>query len=152
VPGYHDVRSYPNAEYLPGLVLFRFDAPLIFANARVVRDQIRRLARTDPRPVWIVLAAEPVTDVDTRAGDMLGPLVDELEAQGTALVWAELKDPVRRELDRYGLTTTIDPDRFFATLDEAVAAYRARTGATWTAPDEDSPVAGDRQPRPAPGA
>jgi high affinity sulfate transporter 1 len=152
VRGYHDVRSYPDAEHLPGLVLFRFDAPLIFANARVFRDQIRRLARTDPRPVWIVLAAEPVTDVDTTAADMLGPLVDELKAQGTTLVWAELKDPVRRKLDRYGLTAAFDPECFFATLDEAIAAYRARTGATWTGPDEDSPVEGDMRPRPVPGA
>ncbi len=134
VPGYHDVRSYPDAESLPGLVLFRFDAPLIFANARVFRDQIRLLARTDPRPVWIVLAAEPVTDVDTTAGDMLEALVGELDAQGTSLMWAELKDPVRRKIDRYGLTAALGPERFFATLDEAVTAYRARTGAAWTAP------------------
>jgi len=133
VPGYHDVRSYPDAEHLPGLVLYRFDAPLIFANARVFRDQLRRLARTDPQPVWIVLAAEPVTDVDTTAADMLGPLVAELRDRGTTLVWAELKDPVRRKLDRYGLTATIGPEHFFATLDEAVAAYRARTGEVWTA-------------------
>jgi high affinity sulfate transporter 1 len=148
VPGYHDVRSYPDAELLPGLVLFRFDAPLIFANARVFRDQIRHLARTEPRPVWIVLAAEPVTDVDTTAADMLGALVDELDAEGTTLVWAELKDPVRRKLDRYGLTRAIVPDRFYATLDEAVAAYRARTGAAWTAPEEGSSLRGDVRPGP----
>ena len=136
VHGYHDVRSYPDAEPLPGLVLFRFDAPLIFANSRVFRDQIRRLARADPRPVWIVVAAEPVTDVDTTAADMLGPLVDELDAEGTSLVWAELKDPVRRKLDRYGLSVA---GRFFATLDEAVDAYRALTGAGWVAPDDDPP-------------
>lgn len=152
VQGYHDVRSYPDAESLPGLVLFRFDAPLIFANARVFRGQLRELARTDPRPVWIVLAAEPVTDVDTTAADMLGALVAELEAQGTSLVWAELKDPVRRKMDRYGLTTAIGPERFFATLDEAVAAYRSRTGAAWVAPDAGPKAAGDVQPGPAPGA
>ncbi|GAA3351790.1 sulfate permease [Amorphoplanes nipponensis] len=148
LPGYHDVRSYPAAEHLPGLVIFRFDAPLIFANARVFRDQVRRLARSRERPVWIVLAAEPVTDVDTTAGDMLGPLIDQLAAHGTALVWAELKDPVRRKLDRYGLTPAIGPEHFFATLDEAVGAYRARTGAGWAAPGEESPVEGDAHPRP----
>jgi MFS superfamily sulfate permease-like transporter len=146
------VHSYPGAEHLPGLVLYRFDAPLIFANARVFRDQIRRLARAHPRPVWIVLAAEPITDIDTTAGDMLGPLVEELRAQGTALVWAELKDPVRRKLDRYGLTAAVGPERFFATLDEAVTAYRARTGVAWIAPHRDSDVDGDRPVRPAPGA
>lgn len=131
VLGYHDVRSYPDAERLPGLVMFRFDAPLIFANARVFRDQVRRLARRDPAPRWIVVAAEPVTDVDTTAADMLEALDRELDAQGTALVLAELKDPVRRKIDRYGLAGPLDPAHFFPTLDEAVAAYRAQTGAAW---------------------
>ncbi|MEV4641452.1 sulfate permease [Actinoplanes sp. NPDC049548] len=129
--GYHDLRSYPEAERLPGLVMFRFDAPLIFANARVFRDQIRRLARRDPAPRWIVLAAEPVTDVDTTAADMLEALDRELNARGTSLVFAELKDPVRRKIDRYGLAGPLDPAHFFPTLDDAVAAYRVRTGATW---------------------
>ncbi|MEV4701755.1 sulfate permease [Actinoplanes sp. NPDC049316] len=134
VPGYHDLRSYPDAERLPGLVMFRFDAPLIFANARVFREQVRRVARREPAPRWIVVAAEPVTDVDTTAADMLETLDRELDARGTALVFAELKDPVRRKLDRYGLTAPLDPAHFFPTLDDAVAAYRARTGATWEAP------------------
>ncbi|GAA3346965.1 hypothetical protein GCM10020358_59950 [Amorphoplanes nipponensis] len=71
-----------------------------------------------------------------------------LAPHGTALVWAELKDPVRRKLDRYGLTPAIGPEHFFATLDEAVGAYRARTGAGWAAPGEESPVEGDAHPRP----
>jgi MFS superfamily sulfate permease-like transporter len=149
VRGYHDVSSYPDSERLPGLVLFRFDAPLIFANARVFRDQIRRLARRDPRPVWIVLAAEPITDVDTTAADMLATLDEELNAQGTSLVWAELKDPVRRKIDVYGLTGALAPEHFFPTLDDAVAAYRTRTGTAWVGPDEGSPVEGDVQPGPS---
>jgi high affinity sulfate transporter 1 len=131
VQGYHDVRSYPAAERLPGLVMFRFDAPLIFANARVFRDQIRRLARTDPPPRWIVVAAEPITDIDTTASDLLEGLDEDLNAGGTSLVFAELKDPVRRKIERYHLTRTLDPAHFFPTLDDAVAAYRAQTGADW---------------------
>jgi MFS superfamily sulfate permease-like transporter len=115
-------------------VLFRFDAPLIFANARVFGDKIRRLAGTDPQPVWIVVAAEPITDVDTTAADMLEDLDEELNARGIALVFAEMKDPVRLKIDRYHLTRTIDPAHFFPTLDDAVAAYRARTGADWATP------------------
>jgi high affinity sulfate transporter 1 len=134
VQGFHDVQSYPDAERLPGLVMFRFDAPLIFANARVFRDQIRRLARTDPPPRWIVVAAEPITDVDTTAADMLQSLDEELNQQGVSLVFAEMKDPVRGKVDRYRLTRTIDPAHFFPTLDDAVAAYRAQTGADWTVP------------------
>ncbi len=74
VPGYHDVRSYPDAELLPGCILFRFDAPLFFANARTFRERIRALAVSDPPPVWIIIAAEPITDVDTTAADMLEDL------------------------------------------------------------------------------
>jgi MFS superfamily sulfate permease-like transporter len=134
VGGYHDLRSYPDAERLPGLVLFRFDAPLIFANARVFRDQVRRLTAGDPPPRWIVVAAEPITDVDTTAADMLRGLDDDLEARGTSLIFAELKDPVRQKIDRYQLTRTIEPAHFFPTLDDAVAAYRAQTGAVWAKP------------------
>ena len=88
-------QLHPEAEELPGLVIFRFDAPLFFANARTFRDQIRRLAAAEPRPRWIVIAAEPITDVDTTAADMLADLDEELNAAGTSLVFAELKDPVR---------------------------------------------------------
>jgi high affinity sulfate transporter 1 len=131
VPGYHDVRSYPDAERLPGCVLFRFDAPLFFANARTFRDQVRRLARSEPPPKWIVVAAEPITDVDTTAADMLEDLDEGLNAQGISLVFAELKDPVRQKIERYELTRTIDPTHFFPTLGAAVAAFRERFGADW---------------------
>jgi len=132
VPGYHDVRSYPDAEQLPGCVLFRFDAPLFFANSRTFRDQVRRLAKAEPTPVWIVVAAEPITDVDTTAADMLEDLDEALNAQGISLVFAELKDPVRRKIERYELTRTIDPAHFFPTIGAAAAAFREQFGADWT--------------------
>ena len=132
--GHHDVEQHPDAEQLPGLVILRFDAPLFFANAPTFRDEIRRLANTDPRPEWIVVAAEPITDVDTTAADILADLDEELNAQGTFLVFAELKDPVRDKLERYELIGPLDPDHFFPTLDAAVAAFRERTGAEWAAP------------------
>jgi high affinity sulfate transporter 1 len=131
VPGYHDLRSYPDAEQLPGCVLFRFDAPVFFANARTFRDQVRRLARSEPTPRWIVVAAEPITDVDTTAADMLEDLDEALNAQGISLVLAELKDPVRQKIERYELTRTIDPAHFFPTVDAAVAAFREQFGADW---------------------
>ncbi|MFG2117987.1 SulP family inorganic anion transporter [Streptomyces sp. NPDC048710] len=130
--GFHDIRSYPGAQRLPGLVIYRFDAPLFFANARAFRDQVRRLAHGDPPPSWIVVAAEPMTDVDTTAADVLEDLDQALNAEHVHLVFAELKDPVRRKIERYGLTRTIDPDHFFPTVEAAVAAYRLRTGAQWT--------------------
>ena len=139
LPGYHDVHSYPEADHLPGLVIYRFDAPLFFANAKTFRDEVRRLARADPPPTWIVIAAEPVTDVDTTASDVLEELDEALNAQGISLVFAELKDPVRRKIERYGLTRTIDPRHFFPTIESAVTAFRHQTGAEWTAPGQTDP-------------
>jgi MFS superfamily sulfate permease-like transporter len=74
-----------------------------------------------------------VTDVDTTASDVLEDLDEELNAQGISLVFAELKDPVRRKIERYGLTRTIDPNHFFPTTGAAVKAFRLETGAEWPA-------------------
>jgi high affinity sulfate transporter 1 len=132
IPGYHDVRSYPTAEQLPGCRIFRFDAPVIFANARTFREQIQELARSDPPPKWIIIAAEPITDVDTTAGAMLEDLDVALNESGISLVFAELKDPVRNRVNRYELTRVIDPAHFFPTLDAAVTAFREETGTQWS--------------------
>ena len=131
--GYHDVAIHPEAEHLPGLVIYRFDGPLFFANATTFRDQVRRLAQADPPPRWILIAAEPMTDVDTTASDMLDDLDEALNADGISLIFAELKDPVRGKIGRYGLTRTIDPHHFFPTIESALAAFRQETGAEWTA-------------------
>jgi high affinity sulfate transporter 1 len=136
--GYHDQQQHPNAEELPGLVIFRFDAPLFFANTRTFRDQIRRLAATEPRPHWILIAAEPITDVDTTAADMLADLDEELNANDISLVFAELKDPVRAKLERYELIGPLNPDHFFPTLDAAIDAYCQQTGAHWAPPKKAS--------------
>ena len=132
IPGYHDVRSYPTAEQLSGCRIFRFDAPVIFANARTFREQIQELARSDPPPKWIIIAAEPITDVDTTAGAMLEDLDVALNESGISLVFAELKDPVRNKVNRYELTRVIDPAHFFPTLDAAVTAFREETGTQWS--------------------
>src|SRR5690242_19952261 len=143
--GYHDRRSYPDYSQLPGLVIYRFDAPLFFANAKTFRDEVTRLARADPPPKWIVIAAEPITDVDTTASDILEDLDENLNERGISLVFAELKDPVRAKIERYGLTRTIDPRHFFPTIGAAIAAFRAETGADWApaspAQADDGPVA-----------
>ena len=74
-----------------------------------------------------------MTDVDTTASDVLEDLDEALNAAGISLVFAELKDPVRQKIERYGLTRTIDPRHFFPTLESAVTAFRQETGAEWTA-------------------
>ena len=134
--GYHDIHSHPDARHLPGLVIYRFDGPLFFANAKTFRDEVRRLARAEPAPAWIVIAAEPVTDVDTTASDVLEDLDETLNAAGINLIFAELKDPVRAKIERYGLTRTIDPRHFFPTVEAAIAAFREQTGAQWSAATE----------------
>ncbi len=136
--GFHDVASYPHAERLAGCVLFRFDAPLFFANSRTFRDQIRRLARSEPPPRWIIVAAEPITDVDTTAADMLEDLDQELNDAGINLVFAEMKDRVRQKVERYELTRTIAPEHFYPTIEEAVGAYRSQFGANWEQPTKET--------------
>jgi high affinity sulfate transporter 1 len=150
--GYHDVHSYPDARLLPGLVLYRFDAPLFFANAKTFRDEVTKIARSDPPPRWIVVAAEPITDVDTTAADVLIDLDRLLDERGQALLFAELKDPVRRKIDRYGLTRTFEPWHFFPTVEAAADAWCAKTGATWAAPAADAPVGVAAVPQPRPGS
>ena len=138
IAGLHDTVSYPHAQLLPGLVVQRFDAPLIFANARMFSDTVREIAGDRPDLRWIVIAAEPITDVDTTASDMLQELDAWLNARGVSLVFAEMKDPVRAKIERYELTRTIDPAHFLPTLDDAVAEYVRQTGAQWRDPQPDA--------------
>ena len=132
--GLHDTRRYPDAALLPGLVVYRFDAPLIFANARVFGEAVRAIAQRRPDLRWLILAAEPVTDVDVTASDTLRELAAWLDERGVTLVFAELKDPVLDKLQRYDLTGAIGPGHSFRTLDDAVAEYVRQTGATWRSP------------------
>jgi len=131
IGGLHDTERYPDAELLPGLVVYRFDAPLIFANARMFGEAMRGIAQEHQDLRWIVIAAEPITDVDTTASDMLHELDLWLNERGVSLVFAEMKDPVREKIDRYELTETIDPAHFFPTLDAALAEYLRQTGTVW---------------------
>ena len=131
IAGLHDTERYPDAELLPGLVVYRFDAPLIFANARMFGEAMRGIAQEHQDLRWIVIAAEPITDVDTTASDMLHELDLWLNERGVSLVFAEMKDPVREKIERYELTDTIDPAHFFPTLDAALAEYLRQTGAVW---------------------
>ena len=126
--GYHDTERHPEARLIPGLVLYRFDAPLFFANADVFHARVRALARG---AAWVVIAAEPITDIDTTAGEMLRTLDDELTVDGVELAFAELKDPVRDRLRHYGLHDRIGDARFFPTIGVAVDAYLAETRAEW---------------------
>ena len=144
--GYADTRGRPGAEYLPGLVMYRFNGPLFFANSNTFRDRVQQFATSEPRPRWILVAAEPITDIDTTAADMLAELDRSLNAVGVHLAFAEMHTPVRRKVDRYELTDVIDPAHFYETMAEAVEAYQREFGTTWTVgpdadPGSDSPPA-----------
>jgi len=133
VRGYHDVTRHPGARLIPGLVLFRWDAPLFFANAEFFHDRVLSAVRSSPTPVrWLVVAAEPMTSIDVTAADALCDLDDSLRAAGVRMCFAEVKSPVQDKLKRFGLMSRFGESAFFATIEEAVSAFVAA-----------SPAAGD---------
>ena len=124
VEGYHDVTRYPNAHRFPGLVILRWDAPLFFANADLFRSVVIDAVVSAPQPVRrLLVAAEPVTSIDVTAVDMLTELDDVLAKAGVDLVFAEMKDPVKDKLKRFGVYDRLAEGSFFHTVGEAVAAY-----------------------------
>jgi high affinity sulfate transporter 1 len=132
VRGYHDIKRYPDARRIPGLVLFRWDAPLFFANAEFFKERALDAVATSPTPVrWLVITAEPVTSVDVTACDMVADLDEALHAQGIELCFAELKDPVKDKLKRFGLFAQLGENYFFPTIGAAVARYLETNNVEW---------------------
>jgi high affinity sulfate transporter 1 len=132
VKGYHDITRYPHARQIPGLVLFRWDAPLFFANAEFFKERALNAIAKSPTPVrWLVVAAEPVTSVDVTAGDMLDELDEALQARGIELCFAELKDPVKDKLKRFGLLAQLGENSFFPTVGAAVSSYLKANDVEW---------------------
>jgi high affinity sulfate transporter 1 len=132
VKGYHDIKRYPDARLIPGLVLFRWDAPLFFANAELFSIRVLDAVAASPTPVrWLVVAAEPVTSVDVTSADMLAELDDTLHAAGIELCIAEMKDPVKDKLKRFGLFARLGETAFFPTVGTAVDSYVAMYSVDW---------------------
>ena len=133
VRGYHDVARYPGARRVPGLVLFRWDAPLFFANAELFRQRLSAAVASSPTPVRrIVVTAEPVTSIDITSADMLAELEATLRADGVELCFAEMKDPVKDKLRRFELFERFGDARFHPTVGAAVDAYVAEHSVDWT--------------------
>ena len=106
-------------------MLLRWDAPLFFANAEWFERVVRDTLAASPTPVrWLVVTAEPVTSVDVTAADMLRELDESLQQRGVELCFAEMKGPVKDKLKRFGLFSHFGQQTFFATIDDAVRAYR----------------------------
>jgi high affinity sulfate transporter 1 len=130
--GYHDLQRHPEARRIPGLVLFRWDAPLFFANAEWFRDRMLDAVAASPTPVrWLVVAAEPITSVDVTAADVLAELDDTLRDAGIELCFAEMKGPVKDKLKRFGLFAQFGEQTFFPTVGAAVSAYLKAHPVDW---------------------
>ena len=139
VKGYHDISRYPDARLIPGLVLFRWDAPLFFANAELFQERVIESAERSPTPVrWLVVAAEPVTSVDITAADVLAELYDTLRKAGIELCFAELKDPVKDKLKRFGLFSQLGEKAFFPTIGAAVSEYLKTHPVDWVDREDNS--------------
>lgn len=139
IKGYHDITRHPEAKRIPGLVLFRWDAPLFFANAEMFRENVLRAVSGAPTTTrLVVVAAEPVTDIDITAADMLAELEEELHKAGIELCFAQMKGPVKDHLKRYGLFSKLGQENFFPTIGQAVDHYLQKYGIVWH--DWDEPV------------
>jgi high affinity sulfate transporter 1 len=131
--GYHDRDRHPEGRQIPGLVLFRFDAPLFFANADRFREEVINAIDASQEPVRrVIIAAEPITDVDSTAEDVLSELLDTLDARGIGLSFAELKGPVKDKVVRYGLESRFATPAFPPTVGSAVRSYIDEFDIPWT--------------------
>ena len=126
-PGYHDIERHPDGQRIPGLAVVRFDAPLFFANGTIFDRYIRSVVHHQPTPAeWVVIAAEPITGLDTTAVDQLVELDRYLKDQGIRLVFAEMKGPIKDRLIRFGAAGSFDTSRFYPTVETAVDAFQQR--------------------------
>jgi len=133
VRGYHDITRYPEARLVPGLVLFRWDAPLFFANAELFQARVLEAVSGSPTPVRrVVVAAEPVTSVDVTSADMLAELAQSLRAARIELHFAEMKDPVKDKMKRFKLFDLLGAGAFHSTIGASVDAYLADYAVDWT--------------------
>jgi high affinity sulfate transporter 1 len=140
VRGYHDISRYPLARQIPGLVLFRWDAPLFFANAEFFRERTLDAVSHAVAPIhWLVIASEPMTSVDITSADALADLQKSLQSSGITLCFAELKDPVKDKFKRFGLFDVFGESNFFPTIGAAVAAYLKSHVVDWVDREGEEP-------------
>jgi MFS superfamily sulfate permease-like transporter len=132
VRGYHDIKRYPAARRVPGLVLFRWDAPLFFANAELFHQRVLDAIAESPTPVRrIIVTAEPVTSIDVTSADMLAELEHSLTESAVELRFAEMKDPVKDKLKRFELFDRFGATNFYPTIGSAVDAYLKEHAVSW---------------------
>jgi MFS superfamily sulfate permease-like transporter len=124
----HDVDDYPDAQTIPGLVVYRYDAPLFFANAEDFRQSALGAAEGSPDPLrWFVLNVEANVEVDFTALEALDALREEIVSRGAVFALARVKQDLLARLEAFGLADKIGPELLFPTLPTAVQAYQDRT-------------------------
>jgi high affinity sulfate transporter 1 len=122
--GLHDITDYPDAEQVPGLIVFRYDAPLCFANAQDFRSHALDAVDEAPQPVqWFLLNAEAIVELDMTSADALRALVGDLEERRVVFAMARVKQDLRAYLAKAGLFDVIDEERIYPTLPVALEAY-----------------------------
>jgi len=132
--GYHDLKRYPDARQVPGLVIFRWDAPLFFANAELFNERVMEAVAASPTPVRrFIVSAEPVTSIDITSADMLVELEQKLREVGVELRFAEMKDPVKDKLRRFELFDAFGKEGYYPTLGAAVDDYLEDFDVEWEA-------------------
>jgi len=132
VRGYHDIKRYPDARLVPGLVLFRWDAPLFFANAELFHQRLLESIEQSPTLVKrIVVTAEPGTSIDVTSADMLAELEQALRESGVEIRFAEMKDPVKDKLKRFEILERFGAASFHPTVGAAVDAYIEEHSVDW---------------------
>jgi MFS superfamily sulfate permease-like transporter len=132
VRGFHDIQRYPEARLVPGLLLFRWDAPLFFANADLFQQCMVEAIREAPDSIRrVTVAAEPMTSVDVTAADMLSELATTLRQAGIELHFAEMKDPVKEKLVRFELMELLGEETFHPTVGAAVDDYLQDHSVDW---------------------
>ena len=125
--GWHSTEAFPEARELPGITVYRWEAPLFFANAGAFRRQVRELAMR-PGCTWVVLQCEAITDIDVTAAAMLEDLDEELNAKGIHMAFVEMRSRLQDMALRYGLMDTLDAEHFYPSMNTALAAIAAESG------------------------
>jgi SulP family sulfate permease len=127
VDGFHDLDRFPTSQTRPGLVVYRFDAPIFFPNAEYFKARVLELvAATDPPPRWLLLNAEAIVYMDSTAVNALARLHADLRSQGVVLAVARAKGSLRDLFKRTGLTAVIGEEHIFPTVRAGVQAYERR--------------------------
>jgi len=125
--GWHSIEFHPTAREEPGVVVYRWEAPLFFANAAAFRRQVHELVAAR-KPDWVVIVCEAITDIDVTGAGVIEQLDNELNDHGVHMAFVEMRDRLRDLVERYGLFATLDSQHFYPSVERALIEIRTETG------------------------